>query len=332
MSTPREALDIDALASPHFRIRHVLTLTKETPPEPEWFARKGIRNTFLPVPNFHPPTIEQMDLAMRFLDDADNLPMLIHCGGGKGRAGRQSAQSRWNSRRFVSKYYSTIWKRQSIVRVLAPEPPPCPLIIEGTLATDSDLFILVGLPGSGKSYFSRTLLARNPRSWTHISQDDMGTAVHARQPLAMDASMAASCWTGVMHRLTTAKNGFDCPCIGRAHPSACGSITSAKYVLRAHRTALHTQCFLRATEYKTQLNRCRRRLYGQALRRASRRSRSSALSLQQSSLSPAYLLPFNRVFWITTALVNSRAFLIDAYHGLSMVHIADAFVCSTRDS
>ncbi|OBZ73421.1 hypothetical protein A0H81_07114 [Grifola frondosa] len=76
---------------------------------------------------------------------------------------------------FVSKYYSTIWKRQSVVRVLAPEPPPCPLIIEGTLTTDSDLFILVGLPGSGKSYFSRALLARNPRSWTHISQDDMGS-------------------------------------------------------------------------------------------------------------------------------------------------------------
>lgn len=35
--------------------------------------------------------------------------------------------------------------------------------------------MLVGLPGSGKSWFSRSLLARDPTSWTLISQDDSGS-------------------------------------------------------------------------------------------------------------------------------------------------------------
>lgn len=212
MSTPRHEDDITALASPHLGVRHVLTLTEETPLPASWFHGKSITNTYLPIPNYHPPSIEQMDLIISLFEDENNLPLLIHCGGGKGRAGTVAAcymaafgfgKPRPNQthpelaapevvsllRRirpgsietsqqeaFVSKWCSVIWKRQSVFPERPSEPPPCPLIVEGTLAGHaSDLFVLVGLPGSGKSWVSKALLARDPQGWTLISQDDSGS-------------------------------------------------------------------------------------------------------------------------------------------------------------
>ena len=208
MSTPRNENDITALASRHLGIRHVLTLTEETPLKESWFERKTITNTFLPIPNYHPPSIEQMDLVIRLLDDHSKLPILVHCGGGKGRAGtvaacylaafgfgkpilnqdhpelsaaeaistlraiRPGSIETAQQEDFVSKWCSTIWKRQSVYPDLPSEPPPSPMQIEGTLKDDSNLFILVGLPGSGKSWFSESLLARNPSGWIRISQDE----------------------------------------------------------------------------------------------------------------------------------------------------------------
>ncbi|KAJ7242546.1 ATP dependent DNA ligase [Mycena haematopus] len=212
MSTPRHEEDIAALASPHLGIRHVLTLTEEEPLPKKWFHGKPITNTFLPVENYCPPSIEQMDLIMRLFDDETNLPLLVHCGGGKGRAGTVAAcylaaygfhtptpaqdhpemaapdaiaslrllrpGSLETSRQeaFVSKWCSTIWKRQSVYPDLPSEPPPCKLEIKGTLDNkNADLFILVGLPGSGKSWFSQALRARDPMRWSRISQDDSGS-------------------------------------------------------------------------------------------------------------------------------------------------------------
>jgi atypical dual specificity phosphatase len=212
MSTPRREEDIAALASPHLGIRHVLTLTEEEPLPKKWFHGKPITNTFLPVENYCPPSIEQMDLIMRLVDDDTKLPLLFHCGGGKGRAGTVAAcylaaygfhrpapaqdhpemaapdaisslrlirpGSLETSRQeaFVSKWCSTIWKRQSVYPDLPSEPPPCALEITGTLdAKNADLFVLVGLPGSGKSWFSQALRARDPSGWSRISQDDSGS-------------------------------------------------------------------------------------------------------------------------------------------------------------
>ncbi|KAG9047363.1 hypothetical protein FS837_002469 [Tulasnella sp. UAMH 9824] len=87
MSTPRSASDIQILASPAIGIRHIVTLTEETPLPPEWFDGTDVTYTFIPVKNYHPPSIEQMDIIMRLFEDATKLPILIHCGGGKGRAG-----------------------------------------------------------------------------------------------------------------------------------------------------------------------------------------------------------------------------------------------------
>lgn len=83
MSTPRREEDVAALASPHLGIRHVLTLTEEEPLPRKWFHGKPITNTFLPVENYCPPSIEQMDLIMRLVEDETKLPLLVHCGGGK---------------------------------------------------------------------------------------------------------------------------------------------------------------------------------------------------------------------------------------------------------
>jgi atypical dual specificity phosphatase len=211
MSTPRHEDDIKALASPHLGIRHVLTLTEETPLHESWFRGKPITNTYLPVPNYYPPSIEQMDLILTLFEDENKLPLLIHCGGGKGRAGTVAAcymaafgfgKPRLNQthpevsapeavallrhirpgsietiqqKAFVSKWCSTIWKRQSIYPDRPSEPPPCPLEVEGSLEEGGDLFVLVGLPGSGKSWVSKALLARDPSGWTWISQDDSGS-------------------------------------------------------------------------------------------------------------------------------------------------------------
>ncbi|KAJ7492048.1 ATP dependent DNA ligase [Mycena latifolia] len=211
MSTPRREEDIAALASPHLGIRHVLTLTEEEPLPKKWFHGKPITNTFLPVANYGPPTIEQMDIIMRLVDDETKLPLLIHCGGGKGRAGTVAAcylaaygfhkpaphqdhpemaapDAIWSLRllrpgsletsrqeAFVSSWCSLIWKRQSVYPDLPSEPPPCALEITGTLDKSSDLFMLVGLPGAGKSWFAQALRVRDPTGWTRISQDESGS-------------------------------------------------------------------------------------------------------------------------------------------------------------
>ncbi|KAF8195092.1 ATP dependent DNA ligase [Pholiota molesta] len=211
MSTPRNEDDITALSAPYLGIRHVLTLTEETPLPASWFSNKAITNTFLPIPNFHPPSIEQMDLIIKLVGDSKKRPLLVHCGGGKGRAGtviacylaafgfqkpiadqdhpempaveaistlrslRPGSLETSQQEAFVSKWCSTIWKRQSVYPEVQSEPPPCPMEVEGKLTRDYDLVMLVGLPGSGKSWFSNSLLAREPAKWLRISQDDSGS-------------------------------------------------------------------------------------------------------------------------------------------------------------
>lgn len=211
MSSPKDAANIEALASPYIGIRHILTLTEEEPLHPQWFEGQKVRNTFLPVPNYKSPSVEQMDVIMRLFQDQDNLPILVHCGGGKGRAGtvaacylvaygfarpsmettlptmsaneaihalrtiRPGSIETTQQEEFVALYCSTLWKRQSILPDLISEPPPCPLEVEGKLPAVGDLFIFVGLPGAGKSWLARALLARDPKTWTYISQDETGS-------------------------------------------------------------------------------------------------------------------------------------------------------------
>lgn len=208
MSTPRHEEDINALASVNLGIRHVVTLTEETPLPEEWFLNKTISHTHMPIGNYHAPTIEQVDIFFRLMNDPTKTPLLVHCGGGKGRAGtmvacylavygfRSPFDQEWSQpvmspgeaieklrqirpgsieteeqERFVHTFVSAVWKRQSALPPLPEEPQGIPLEIEGQLDGSIDLVMLCGLPGSGKSYVARMMTIRDEH-WTVISQDE----------------------------------------------------------------------------------------------------------------------------------------------------------------
>ena len=85
MSTPRNEADIDLLMD--MGVTTIVTLTAEEPLNPAWFAFKPITHIFIPVKNYDSPTIAEMDIIYdRFRQDTHGR-WLVHCGGGKGRAG-----------------------------------------------------------------------------------------------------------------------------------------------------------------------------------------------------------------------------------------------------
>lgn len=47
--------------------------------------------------------------------------------------------------------------------------------IKGTIPAESNLLILVGLPGSGKPWFSNALAVRAPQRYRRIFQDEVGS-------------------------------------------------------------------------------------------------------------------------------------------------------------
>ncbi|TRM70461.1 hypothetical protein BD626DRAFT_625633 [Schizophyllum amplum] len=180
------AEDIALLASPHIGIRRVLTLTKEQPLPASWFMGTMVKNTFLPITNEHAPSIEEMDIVVRLLLDEENVPLLVHCGGGKGRAGtvaachlatfgfakadrtltqptmsateaiatlraiRPGSVETRAQEAFVSRYCSTLWKRRAILPPAPAEPPPSAVLLRvSSLPTPT--FSFVGLPGAGKT-------------------------------------------------------------------------------------------------------------------------------------------------------------------------------------
>jgi atypical dual specificity phosphatase len=212
MSEPRNSNDIAALSAPALGITRVLTLTEENPLPAEWFNGQNIQKTFLPITNYKPPSLEQMDIALSVITSSDSI--LIHCGGGKGRAGTIAAcyliafgfappdfsaqepamgaseaistlrklrpgsiETEWQEQ-FISTWTSMLWKRQSVMPPSPEEPAPCPLEIEGNgleTVQKADLLMLIGVQGSGKSFFSKSLLARNSKGWDCISQDEAGS-------------------------------------------------------------------------------------------------------------------------------------------------------------
>lgn len=91
-STPRHTEDIRTLSE--IGIRLVITLTEEEPLKSEWFKNSNTcDNLFIPVPNYQPPSIPAMDRIVWEVARSVNSgkPVLIHCGGGKGRAGTAAA-------------------------------------------------------------------------------------------------------------------------------------------------------------------------------------------------------------------------------------------------
>lgn len=66
----------------------VLTLT-ETPLDPDVLARHDLNTLHLPVEDLTPPTPEQLDLALRFIDEQrlQGRAVAVHCLMGQGRTG-----------------------------------------------------------------------------------------------------------------------------------------------------------------------------------------------------------------------------------------------------
>lgn len=88
-STPRHIEDIKAIND--LGISLVITLTEEEPLMPDWFKAEGTKgkcvNLFLPVPNYNPPSVSVADRIIWEVARLKAGKALIHCGGGKGRAG-----------------------------------------------------------------------------------------------------------------------------------------------------------------------------------------------------------------------------------------------------
>lgn len=222
MSTPRNEQDVDMLAE--LGINRVLTLTKEQPLPASWFAYKTVKNIFIPVENYKAPTFKEVDY---FLDAVteDQTTWLVHCGAGKGRAGTflacyialhgfqkpasetpqpkpvcdAGAAIRWlrsirpgsietaEQEKFIASWISYRWKSKAAE---LPEPTGA-MSVDGRLPANPNLIILVGLPGSGKSWFSSALEKRSNATVDIVSQDESGSrascenAVSRRRPGTM---------------------------------------------------------------------------------------------------------------------------------------------------
>lgn len=90
-STPKRKEQIVAMQS--LGISLVVTLTEETPLSSAWFAGTEVENMFEPVPNYEPPSVDQTDRILNRISGvaAAGGKVMVHCGGGKGRAGTVAA-------------------------------------------------------------------------------------------------------------------------------------------------------------------------------------------------------------------------------------------------
>jgi len=91
-SIPKEASQI-AACKENFNTSLVVTLTEEEPLPESLFQNIECTNLFVPVPNYHPPSKDQMDEIAEAIENVVALggSALVHCGGGKGRAGTVAA-------------------------------------------------------------------------------------------------------------------------------------------------------------------------------------------------------------------------------------------------
>lgn len=219
-SAPASEKEIERLAS--VGIRHIISLDAQRSPEKIWLHHNSIKHTLVPVEDFHPPTIEQVDCIMDLLGEPSNLPALIHCAAGLGRTGtiaacyiaafgfqlpkssdqmpcmqasqaidalraiRPGSVETRDQEGLVARWVNEVWRRKSILRPPVDEPAPCSLEVIGNVPRDADLLVLVGLQGSGKSWFARALRAREPTKWKRVSQDESGSRSTCESELGRD--------------------------------------------------------------------------------------------------------------------------------------------------
>ena len=206
MSTPRNFDDVLHLRAVDIDL--VISLTQEEPLPEKWFEQSRMAHAFLPIPNYEPPTLRQADEFIALVEDAwrANRRVLVHCGGGKGRAGTLAAclilKYGLNNRAvatsvpqmtaqdailhlrtlrpgsietpqqeaFIHEFCSELWRRSSIaVEPMLWPGVSTPMQVEGLRAPPQGLMVFCGLPGSGKS-----TLAAKLNCGTVISGDELG--------------------------------------------------------------------------------------------------------------------------------------------------------------
>ncbi len=200
-STPRNEQDIDILQNYlHFDV--VYTLTEEEPLNEKWFYKKKIYNIFVAVENYKVPTFEEVEDFINLV--VSGKKVLIHCGGGKGRAGtfiacylmhcgfslhrsefpvytasqcmsilrqmRPGSIETQEQEKFIQKFEKWIWQKNQANDEQKLVEPNTELYICGKFSPSPQLIILCGLQGSGKSTFSLQLAQHS--NYVHTSQDD----------------------------------------------------------------------------------------------------------------------------------------------------------------
>lgn len=155
-------------------------------------------------PDYAAPTLAQVDA---FIDTALSKRTLVHCGGGKGRAGtfvacylaasgfggdrldqpamsaalaiqtvrrlRPGSVETEAQEQFVAQFVSHLWKAAGVLQEACEEPEDV-LELRGRFPAQPRLVLCCGLPGSGKSSFS-TALCKQPARFVRVSQDELGS-------------------------------------------------------------------------------------------------------------------------------------------------------------
>lgn len=72
---------------------HAIVSLTETPLEKAFIEEFGFRYLHLPIPDFTPPTNEQIERFLSFYNgvESQNCATLVHCGAGMGRTGTMLA-------------------------------------------------------------------------------------------------------------------------------------------------------------------------------------------------------------------------------------------------
>lgn len=63
-------------------IKHVVNLMEKT-----YHKFPDIKFLHVPVKNYHPPTLDQINMIMNYISETNDEKILIHCYGGLGRTG-----------------------------------------------------------------------------------------------------------------------------------------------------------------------------------------------------------------------------------------------------
>ena len=238
MSTPRTEADINTLRDMGFT--HILSLAKESPLSEDWFAFKLVHIS-IPIRNFRAPTVAEMDIIYDKFQSGGTW--LIHCGGGVGRAGTVLAcliamlgrddhdhmeirprldantavsilrHARPRSlesdiqEKFVTLWISHRWKLSHAPTIIQEPYTKFEHNAQSFLNEDVTYF-LIGLPGSGKSWFANAISKRRPKGKTVIiaGQDENGSRAACesqlgRRPLSDTMIILDRCNPSISERM-----------------------------------------------------------------------------------------------------------------------------------